>query len=629
MNATAARPAEAVDRLVVAAQDAYAAGRRADAARMLEQALAQSPAHAGALHAYAVLALEAGKPQAALAIAQRWIAVAPADAEAYGVLGLAQRHAGRLADSAASLARAVALAPDAYAWRTNLSAVLLESGDATAAVAEAERAVALRPDAAAAHNNLGNAYRQARLPGRALASYRRAVECDPRHALAWNNVGTALRDAADVDGALTAFRTARTLAPDRPQTWSNLLLTMAASDRVDPAALAAEHRAFGAHFAARSPALPPTAPQVRTGRPLRVGFVSPDFRRHAVATFFGAWLDARDRATVAVHCYFNGVAGDAVTAAIQQSADHFVPVAGMTDAALAARIRADEIDVLVDLAGHTADNRLPLFFLAPAPVQATWLGYLGGTGVPAMRWRISDATMDPPAADGAPGDGLEPVWRLPHTLWCYRPYPEAPPVAPPPAVRNGYVTFGCLNNAYKLSPTIVGAWARLLARVPTARLTVLGVADADATLRQRFVDMGVDGARIEWLARQPVADYLAAYARVDVALDTWPYGGGTTTCDALWMGVPVVTYAAARPFARSAATVLAQVGLTDLVATTLDDYVERAAALAADAPRRAALRGDLRATMGASPLMDAAAFARDFDAALGAMHAAAVAERRA
>lgn len=607
-----------IERTIAAAVRALAERRLPEAAALLESVLRADPDHHDALCRYAMLALAAGRADVALRAAERAAAAHPGSAHAQNLLGVACRQNGRLADAIASLRRAVALEPEFFDAEVNLGNALLDAGDPQAALPCYRKAIAIEPRAASAHNNLGNVYRELRRPAEAIAAYRRALELDPQHARAHANLGNILKDLGDAGGAVAAFRRSLALAPNAAEVWSNLLLTLNCLDRVTGEAIAAEHRAFGAHFARLLAPLPPR-PEPRAPGRLRVGYVSADFRKHAVAAFFEPLLDAHDTAAVEVFCYYNQPRGDEVTERIRARAEHFLPVSGMGDGPLAERIRRDGIDVLVDLTGHTADNRLPLFFLRPAPVQVTWLGYLGGTGVPTIDWRLTDVHADPP--DRADPPGLEPPWRLPRTLWCYRPYPEAPDVGSSPAAAAGHVTFACLNNPGKLSPATLAAWSAILRAVPDARLMLLTAADAGRVeaLRRHFGERGVAPARIEFVARLPLAEYLALYARADIGLDTFPYTGGTTTCDAAWMGVPVVTLAGDRPFARSGASILANLGLADLVAADVDGYVAAAVALAEDRPRLARLRAELRPRMRASPLTDAPRFARDFEAALRAM----------
>lgn len=615
-RADAPRSATESDRIVAEAVRAHQQGRRAEAAALLERVLRADERHHDALCRYALLALEAGRPDVAAAVAERAASVQPTSAATLNLLGVALRQCGRLADAIARLRTAVKLDPSFFDAQTNLGSALLDAGDHDGALACYAKALELAPRAAAAHNNLGNLYRELRRPTEAIAAYRAALALDPKHAWAHANLGNMLRDLGDADGAIAEFRASIALAPNRAEVWSNLLLTLNGSDRATAAEIAAEHRAFGAHFARLLPPLPPRAePAVAPSR-LRVGYVSADFRRHAVATFFEPLLDAHDRSRFEVFCYYNQPRGDEVTERIRRRAEHFVPVSGLNDRQLAERIRHDGIDILVDLTGHTAGNRLPAFFHKPAPVQLTWLGYLGGTGVPAMDYRITDRHATPEGALDA--QGIEPPWRLPRTQWCYRPYEEAPAVGPLPAASAGHVTFACLNSPGKTSPATLAAWSAILRALPDSRLLLLASPDAargDA-LRQRFAQDGIDAARIELVARMPVAGYLALYNRADIGLDTFPFTGGTTTCDAAWMGVPVVTLPADRPFAGSGATILSNLGLPDLIATTSEGYVRVAVSLASNLDRLADLRAGLRERMRASPLGDAAGFARDFEEAL-------------
>ena len=566
-----------------------------------------------------MLALQAGRPDVALPMCERAAAVHADSAVVQNLLGVAYRQNGRLADAIARLRAAVSLDPNFPDARINLGNALLDAGDPQAALPHYQQALVLDPDSASVHNNLGNLYRELRRPTEAIAAYRRALAIDPDHARAQANVGNVLKDLGDTDAAIAAFRRSLAIAPDRPEVWSNLLLTMNCSDHLTPEAIAAEHRAFGEHFARLFPPLPPRV-ETAHGERLRVGYVSADFRKHAVATFFEPLLDAHDRQKFEVFCYYNQPRGDEATERIRQRAEHFLPVSGMTDAQLADRIRRDRIDILFDLNGHTADNRLPVFFLRPSPVQVSWLGYLGGTGVPTIDWRLTDPHVEPVSV----GDGprIEKPWWLPTTMWCYRPYDEAPAVGPLPAA-GAHVTFVCLNNPGKVSPATLAMWSDILRVETDARLVLLTSPDAEraAQLQRYFVERGIASERIELVERVPLREYLAIYSRADVALDTFPYTGGTTSCDALWMGVPVVSLATHRPFGRSSASILANLGLADLVATTREQYVAKAIALARDRPRLARLRAQLRSRMHASPLTDEVQFARDFEAALHGMWA--------
>jgi predicted O-linked N-acetylglucosamine transferase (SPINDLY family) len=266
-----------------------------------------------------------------------------------------------------------------------------------------------------------------------------------------------------------------------------------------------------------------------------------------VAVFAEPLLAAHDRSRFEIFCYQNYPRGDEITARFAALADHFGSIASMSDAEVAQRIRADAIDILVDLNGHTAHNRLPLFFLKPAPVQATWLGYLGTTGVPTIDYRLTDVFTDPPG--GLEPAGVEALWRLPQTQWCYRPYAEAPEVGPLPAATAHAITFVCMNHATKISRTALSLWARILEAVPASRLLLLAAPypGQRAQVLAFFAARGIAGERIEQVGEAPIATYLGRYLRADIALDSLPCAGGTTTCDALWMGVPVVSHGTTTP----------------------------------------------------------------------------------
>jgi predicted O-linked N-acetylglucosamine transferase (SPINDLY family) len=619
--------AEAAERLFARAVQEQQSGRVAEAEQLFEQVLGIDPDHRGALTLYAVLALQVGRPQAALELAQRATVAHPESAEAWQFLGLAQHQCGRLGDAIASFGRAAELDGEYFDARVNLGNALLEAGRPSEALAHYRRALEIDAASASAHNNLGNAYRDLRRPEEAIASYRRALEIDPRHARALGNLGNVLRDIGDIEGAIAATERSLALSPDQADVWSNLLLTLQGSERHSAEAIAAVHRAFGARFAVPAGAqlARGLAPRSARGSRLRIGYISSDFRKHVVATFFEPVLGAHDRERFEITCYYNRPNGDEVTARIRDRAEHFAGVAAMSDAALAARIRDEGVDILVDLNGHTADNRLPMFMLKPALVQATWLGYLGTTGVAAIDYRLTDARVDPPGA--TEHLHTEALWRLPATMWCYQPYSDAPAVGPLPAQAHGHVTFVSLNNPGKVTAGMLDLWVDVLRAVPESRLVLLAPVHTGrrAQLAASFAAKDIAAERLELVERVPLSDYLALYRRVDVALDTHPYAGGTTTCDALWMGVPVVTLAGSRPFSRTGASVLGSLGLGDLVGEAPEQYVRIAVALATDHERLAALRAGLREKMRGSPLTDAVRFARDLEDAYRTMYERAAA----
>jgi predicted O-linked N-acetylglucosamine transferase (SPINDLY family) len=372
----------------------------------------------------------------------------------------------------------------------------------------------------------------------------------------------------------------------------------------------------------RSVAVPQKVPGVaraaRAGRRLRIGYVSGDFRLHSVAFFFAPVLENHDRVHYEITCYQCSPRSDAVTSNLRSHSDRWREAWRLNDDALETAIREDAIDILVDLSGHTAENRLPVFARRAAPVQATWLGYPGTTGVAAIDFRITDAVADPPGQSDAAH--TERLYRLPRPMWSFRPDPRMPEVGPSPA-RTRPPTFGSFNYLPKLNDRVLELWARVLREVPASRLVVTRVPGPDSARRlsSTFAGLGVDPGRLELhglVGRDRLANILA---EVDIALDPFPYAGTTTTCEVLWMGLPVVSLAGENTPARSGASLLSAVGLSDFVADSPDAYVTTARSLALDPDALERIRGTLRARFAASPLRDEAGLARELELAYETM----------
>jgi len=348
-------------------------------------------------------------------------------------------------------------------------------------------------------------------------------------------------------------------------------------------------------------------------RRLRVGYVSPDFREHAVGRNLLPLFREHDHEQFEIFCYSHTLREDALTREFQQHAKEWRNIAGLSDAQAVEQIRKDRIDILVDLALHSANNRLLIFAHKPAPLQATYLAYCSSTGLETMDYRLSDPFMDPPSSDES--HYSEQTIRLPETYWCYAPGGPTPEPSPPPIDATGYITFGCLNNFAKVPPAL-HLWAEILQRVPASRLIVHSPPGSHLdAIRQRFAGKGISSDRLEFPPRQPWAEYVQTYGRIDIGLDQFPWGGGITTCDALWMGVPVVTLVGKTAVGRGGASILSNVGVPELIARTPQEYVQIAADLSNDLPRLAELRRTLRPRMQASLLMNARRFARNIEAA--------------
>jgi predicted O-linked N-acetylglucosamine transferase (SPINDLY family) len=350
---------------------------------------------------------------------------------------------------------------------------------------------------------------------------------------------------------------------------------------------------------------------------LRIGFVSADFGRHPVGFFTLELLENHDPGAFTAVCYSCDRRPDAVTERLQAAADEWHEVRNTSHSSLAERIRADGIDILFDMAGHTARNRLPCFARKPAPIQVTWAGYVGTTGLATMDYLLADRHHVPAGEDI---HYRERILRMPNGYICYTPRAEAPDVAPLPARTNGFVTFGCFNNPAKINDPLLDAWAAILGRLPGSRLFLKYAEMDDPITRRRVAGRlglhGIEPSRLVFEPRSPHRELLAAYNRVDIGLDTFPYSGGLTTCEALWMGVPVVTVTGATFAGRHSTSHLSNVGLTETIATDVPGYIATAVALANDPDRLAELRATLRQRTAASPLCGGPRFARDFEAAM-------------
>lgn len=537
------------------------------------------------------------------------LAVNPAFAEAFNALGNSLCLQGRYGEAMSSYQNALKLKPDYAGAYNNLGNLFHNQGRLDDAIAAYRSALALNPEfSAEVLNNIGSVLYEQNNLADAATYYRKAIELKPEYTDAHTNLGIALNYMGQVEGALESYRIHLSAHPDDAESHSNLLFMMQYFEKFSPEALLAEHRRFARQFeeplkaqwAAHSN---PPDPERR----LRIGYVSPDFRDHAVAYFIEPVLEQHDKSAVEVFCYYNHAQQDAFTERIRRASDHWIPCVGVSDAALAGKIRADAIDVLVDLTGHTARNRMLTFARKPAPVQVTYLGYPGTTGLSAVDYRLSDRIADPPETS-APLH-VEKLWYLPETNWCYRPQQDGPDGPRRlPLEENGYATFGCFNNFAKVTDRVIAVWGRLLQSAPLSRflLKVRGIENRAyrAGIEERLARLGVPVERVTLIGHQKEHPY-SLYNRIDVALDPFPYNGCTTSFDTLWMGVPFVTLAGQTSASRVGVSILTNSGLPDLIAESEDDYIRIAGSLARDPDRLRKLRAGLRETLLKSALMDA------------------------
>ena len=602
---------------------------------------------------------EQGRLSEAEASYRRALEIRPDYAEAHYDLANVLRDLGRQVEAEASYRRAVAIKPDYAQAHNNLGNVLQRKGRQDEAEASYRRALAIRPDFFLAHNNLGNTLRQQGRPNEAEASYRRALAIRPDFFLAHNNLGTALGDLWRLNEAETSYRRALAIKPDYAEAHFNLGNLLPYLGR--PVEAEASYRRaleikpdFAAAHSnllyllaycglgtneqylrqARSweiNAIPPPEreaarrklfPHVpRDGRKLRIGYVSGDFRLHAVSYFIEPVLEHHDRNRVEVFAYSTADKQDEVTRRIRGKVDHWHDITWISDVAAVDLIGRHRIDVLLDLAGHTGGNRLGIFARRAAPVQCGYLGYFASTGLTEMDYWIGDAIVTPESHDE---QYSELVWRLPRVWVSYAGSEDAPTPVWQPA-SDGKVWLGSFNHLAKITDRTIGLWTRVLRQIPRACLLLKTKELDDSASRKRilsaFKAQGISEARIELMGR--TADWkahMSMYDRLDIALDpVGGIGGATTTCDALWMGVPVVTLAGGRYGERMTSSIVTAIGHGDWRANDEGDYVEKVASIAANHSLRSELRSSLRDSVRRSALFDAQGLARALENAFEGM----------
>lgn len=588
-----------------------------EAERCFRRAVALKPGFVVACNNLGNLLQATGRDTEAIACYERALRIDDGLPELHNNLGNALRNRGESERAIACYGKAIKLRPKFAAAHNNLGNVLKDQGRLEQALAAYRQALAINPRFAEAHNNLGNTARDMGRLLEAEAAYRQALALKPDSVEALNNLGSVLKDCGRLTDALAALRRAMAQRPDFVTAHQNYLMNIQYDPDTTPETSLEAHRAFDRAFAAPLAAeIRPHANVPDPARRLRIGYVSGDFGHHPVGRFLGPVLPAHDRSQFEIVAYSDRLNEDEITAALRAGCDRWRRIVGIGDSALAERIRSDGIDILVDLSGHTADNRLLAFARKPAPVQASWAGYVGTTGLSTMDYLISDARETPA---GSERFYTERILRLPDCYVCFAPPTYAPAVGPLPASATRHVTFGCFNNLAKLNAGVIALWARLLKRLPDARLVLKTHQLSDPAMRglcaSWFAAEGIAPARLELQGKSPHRALLEQYNRIDIALDPFPYSGGLTTLESLWMGVPVVTLGGERFAARHAVSHLTAAGLADLVADGPGSYLEIAAGLAADLPRLAALRSGLRERMARSPLLDGPRFTRNLESA--------------
>jgi len=598
----------------------HQAGRLEEAETLYRQFLAQEPNHPDALHLLGMIANQKGEYQIAVQLLGRAVAIMPMVAAYRGNLGQALAGLGRTGEAISAYRLALKIQPDYPEAQNNLGNALVIQGEVEAAIATFRAAVHNHPDCAEIHYNLATALCVQGAFDAGIASYQNALRIQPNHIRALTNLGNAYKEVGQLDETISAYRQAIALKPNDAAAHSNFIFTLNYHPDFDAGAIAEEQDRWNRrHAEPLRQFLQPHPNDHIPDRRLRIGYVSPDFRNHCQSLFTVPLFSHHDHRHFEIFCYADVSRPDGVTDRIRGFADIWRSTVGLSERQIAERIRNDRIDILVDLTMHMDRNRLLVFALKPAPVQVTWLGYPGSTGLSTIDYRLSDPYLDPPSIDSSVY--AERTLRLPHSFWCYDPLDGGDiPVTPLPAVANNFITFSCLNNFCKVNDSVVRLWAKVLQVVTDSRLLLLA---PEGRHRLHILELlrqeGIGPERMEFALPQPRGKYLELYQRIDLCLDTFPYNGHTTSLDSFWMGVPVITLVGQTIVGRAGLCQLMNLNLPELIASTPEQYVQIAAELANDLPRLIFLRSTLRQRMQAGPLMDAARFARNVEHAYRTM----------
>lgn len=595
-------------------------GQLQEATRRYQLAVQHAPLNAQAYINLGYALTELGQAQDALPILLRATELDPRSHDAQYLLGLVLLAQKNFNVAIEHLTRAIALKPDLLVAYRDLGKALHDVGQYEKGKAVLNQAIAIEPQFADLHYFLANIDLHQMNLEAALAGYDRALGIDPNYAAVYSNKAQVQLNLCDFKGAARSARKALEIAPTMTLARSNLLMTLSCDSQCSPHEYLVEARRYGEMVAPAVAAIarPGIEQESSSSQPLRVGFVSGDLHTHPVGFFLESVLANWDHTGMQAIAYTNRALQDDLTLRLKSRFDQWHEISAKDDAEVARLIAEDGINVLVDLSGHTAENRLPLFARRPAPVQVSWLGYWASTGVSSMDWLLADSVSVPEAHRS---HFTESICYLPDTRLCFTPLDGAdvPAVSELPASRNGYVTFGSFQRLTKLNDDVLALWARVLKAVPHSRLRLQARQFRDKAARdqlmERLTNAGISSDRVGLAEGTSRTQYLAAHSLVDILLDTFPHSGGTTTCEALWMGVPTLTLAGPTMLARQGASMLNCVGLQDWVTDNEDDYILRAEQHAQGLIALATLRAGLREQARVSPLFNGARFASNLQKA--------------
>lgn len=595
-------------------------GRNLAALYPMQQAVRLNPGDSEAIRNLGIVLYSLGRIEESGATFQKAIRLEPHHAETHCNLGNVFKVLGQLKASEASYRNAIRIRPEYAAGLCNLGVTLYDSGQFTASVAFYQKAIKIDPLNAIAHNNAANALKEHGSLEASERFYRNAICLEPSYAEAYSNRGVALKDLESIEDAERSYRRAIKLNPDLTNAYSNLLFLISCLKDTPSTEYLELASTFGHVVSDKAIMKHVQWTMPDESKKLRVGFVSGDLRNHPVGYFLEGLCTRIDASRIALVAFPTCPKEDDLTLRIKEQLTGWFPIFGLQDKEASAFIHDQQIHILIDLSGHTADNRLGVFAYKPAPIQATWLGYWASTGVEAIDYLIGDPVVTPKEQDH---HFKEKVWRLPKTRFCFTPPGDEIEIDDAAFVRNGYVTFGCFNNLVKLTRPVILTWARILCALPSAKLHLktdrLSQAAIRTVISARFESVGVSSDRLILEGPSSRSNYLCAYNQIDIALDPFPYPGGTTSCEALWMGVPVLTHKGHHLISRQGEGILKSCDLAEWIADNQDDYVQKAIDFAANPKALVKTKKNLRQRVMASPLFNSSEFASHFGHAMMAM----------
>jgi predicted O-linked N-acetylglucosamine transferase (SPINDLY family) len=580
------------------------------------KALELKPDYADAYNNLANVFRRQGNLKQAAAYYRKALDFQPHDAVAINNLARVYREMGRFEDEISCYQKALQVAPDHVQTYLNQGNAYQHQGQLDKAIDCYQKALEKNPDYAEAYNNCGTALLTQGKLSQSLLCFQKAIQYHPQYADAYNNLGNIFHNQGQFDQAIFCFQKTMEIKPDYVRAHCNLLYSLHHIPSVGPQRLFEEAKKWWRDHGFKQDRSRHPKSTWEPDRRLKIGYVSPDFREHSVSYFFRPVLEFCNRNSFEIFCYSDAKRPDTITAQIKALSDHWRDTTWLSDAALAHSIKQDGIDILVDLAGHTSGNRLSVFARKPAPVQVTWLGYPGTTGIPVVDFRLTDDICDPPGESDHYHS--EKLIRLPDGFLCYRPPENAPSISGLPVRETDRVVFGSFNNLPKVNEQVIALWSKILRHIPGSCLKLKSKQLADERTRRRigesFSGQGIPSQRIILLPPTPsTAEHLALYHQVDIGLDPFPYNGTTTTCEALWMGVPVISLRGDRHSSRVGASILSRVGLGELIAESEQQYVQIGMELARNPERLEKLRAEMRSRMCNTELCNGELFARNIE----------------